>query len=397
MPFSPFILYVVALLPIICTTSLPLSLSSSSSELIVQQPCTKKNRCVDCAIIGGGPAGLATSIAIANASPSSTIAIFERDNFEPKGASIQISKLGFDSIKKLEESVIPLLDEVSVPVYEVETNSWTGDDKQHDAAAAVNNNNEQKLKVDAPRTVMNKIHLWHDVRIIFANQACQIYANNQRRHGDGESLLNTNCNLIDIRPLTGEEDGDSRFELTFKHATSGEEITIRTRYLFAADGTKSKVRNILPKEPNILLPENKSVWRGMAPNINAHGKATFYRGTSDDNTAGRSALVFPGGKDAGSSWTVISDVEDGKSESIAEAKARVLKVIQTTMGRENCRLMTNIIQDSNIVIENKLFVRDFNQPWESSYDGLIYLGDAAHPVRPTGQGAALAFEDAAVL
>ena len=27
----------------------------------------------------------------------------------------------------------------------------------------------------------------------------------------------------------------------------------------------------------------------------------------------------------------------------------------------------------------------------------LYVGDAAHPVRPTGQGTALAFEDAAVL
>ena len=173
-------------------------------------------------------------------------------------------------------------------------------------------------------------------------------------------------------------------------------MTVRTKYLFACDGIKSQVRELLPSEPDILLSENKSVWRGMAPHFNAKGRATFYRGTVDDSTAGRSALVFPGGKGAGSSWTVISDIEDGKSESIEEAKARVLKVVQT-MGTENCNLLTKIIQDSNVVVENKLHVRDFDIPWESAYDGLIYLGDAAHPVRPTGQGAALAFEDAAVL
>jgi len=39
-------------------------------------------------------------------------------------------------------------------------------------------------------------------------------------------------------------------------------------------------------------------------------------------------------------------------------------------------------------------VRDFEKPWNSAYDGLIYVGDAAHPVRPTGQGMALALEDA---
>ena len=53
-------------------------------------------------------------------------------------------------------------------------------------------------------------------------------------------------------------------------------------------------------------------------------------------------------------------------------------------GTDNCNLFTKVINDSNIVIENKLHVRDFDQPWESAYDGLIYLGDAAH-----GQGLAL--------
>ena len=345
---------------------------------------------------------LATSIAISNASPSSTIAIYEQDAFEPKGASIQISRSGFDSIKQLDASILPKLEAVSVPVTDVETKSWAGDDNDTEQQTAVVVNQlpggirstlkrvSTKAKKIIFRAVLNRIHLWHDVRIIFANQACEIYANNQ---GNTEPLLNPNCKLIGIRSLI---EGEDRFELAFQHATSGEEMTVRTKYLFACDGIKSQVRELLPSEPDILLSENKSVWRGMAPHFNAKGRATFYRGTVDDSTAGRSALVFPGGKGAGSSWTVISDIEDGKSESIEEAKARVLKVVQT-MGTENCNLLTKIIQDSNVVVENKLHVRDFDIPWESAYDGLIYLGDAAHPVRPTGQGAALAFEDAAVL
>ena len=82
-----------------------------------------------------------------------------------------------------------------------------------------------------------------------------------------------------------------------------------------------------------------------------------------------------------------------------EAKRRVLKVIET-MGEDNpdYKLLEQIIHDSSAVIENKLHVRDFeNAPWESSYDGLIYIGDSAHPVRPTGEGTALAFEDGNVL
>uniref|UniRef100_A0A7S1BDK5 FAD-binding domain-containing protein n=1 Tax=Corethron hystrix TaxID=216773 RepID=A0A7S1BDK5_9STRA len=60
-------------------------------------------------------------------------------------------------------------------------------------------------------------------------------------------------------------------------------------------------------------------------------------------------------------------------------------------------LLKRAVDESPIIIENKLHVRDFEQPWESAYDGLIYIGDSAHPVRPTGEGTALAFEDANVL
>ena len=37
---------------------------------------------------------------------------------------------------------------------------------------------------------------------------------------------------------------------------------------------------------------------------------------------------------------------------------------------------------------------DFSQPWASAAPRVAYLGDAAHPLRPTGEGTALAFEDA---
>ena len=371
---------------------------------------------VDCAIIGGGPAGLATSIALSKSSPQSTIAIFERDNFEPKGASIQISKPGWISINKLDSSIVSKLEDASVPVTDVEIKSWHSEPNTNTDLVS-----GEELETDGSRgpskparAVINRIHLWHDVRIIFANRACELYEikNKHRRSSKYKKpigLLNANCILVGIRPLLESDDEGYRFELTFNDAnnnrssssSSDEEkkiTVIKAKYLFACDGTKSQVRAILPNEPDVLLAENKSVWRGMAPTFNTHGKATFYRGTSDDNTAGRSALLFPGGKGAGASWTVISDIEDGKSTSINEARERALKVIETMApGGDNCNLFTNIIQNSNTVIENKLHARDFDQPWESSYDGLIYVGDAAHPVRPTGQGTALAFEDAAVL
>ena len=381
---------------------------------------------IDCAIIGGGPASFVTAIAISKASPSSSIAIFEKDAFQPKGASIQISNSGWKSIKELDESLVQKLEDTGVPVTGVGMKSWKYDSNDDNGAEGNGENaikiflkkNLSKVKSKATQILFSrairKTHLWHDVRVALRDHAIKTYDVTEADESSGDrSLLNLNCALEEIHPLhnddkDGEGDND-RFELTLINTQNGEEKKVRAKYLFACDGTKSKVRSVLPNEPDILLAENKSVWRGMAPNVSTSGKATFFIGKSDSDTAGRSALIFPGGKDAGSSWTVISDIENGKSTSTEEARKRVLKVIDT-MGMSGTEASTTesgnnneyaqlkqAIDDSSIIIENKLHVRDFDQPWESAYDGLIYIGDSAHPVRPTGEGTALAFEDANVL
>ena len=74
----------------------------------------------DCAIIGAGPAGLAIAIAISKSSPSSSITIFERDGFQPKGASIKISKSGWESIKNVDPSLMNELKKTGVPVTSIE-------------------------------------------------------------------------------------------------------------------------------------------------------------------------------------------------------------------------------------------------------------------------------------
>lgn len=362
-------------------------------------------KCIDCAIIGGGPAGLATSIAISNSSPSSSIAIFERDGFQRKGASIQISKSGWTSITDLDSndgSLVTKLEETGVPVTAVEFKPWKS--LEEDAVKITWSGRFRygmkkaltKLKDISTqmlfRSILNRTHSWHDVRVVLRDHAEKLCSSNSK------PLVNLNFNLENIQVLSPRNQDEARFELTFNNIENGTKRKVLTKYIFACDGTNSKVRSILPNEPDILLAEDKSVWRGMAPNISTSGKATFYKGMSNGNTAGRSALIFPGGKNAGSSWTVISDIQDGRANSDEESRRRVLKVIETMeMGSKNYKVFKKAIDDSPIIIENKLYVRDFEKPWESSYDGLIYIGDSAHPVRPTGEGTALAFKDANVL
>ena len=371
----------------------------------------QQHRIIDCAIIGGGPGGLATAIAISKSSPSSSIAIFERDGFQPKGASIQISSSGWKSLANLDSSVVPKLEDTGVPVTAVDLRSWTNvkeEDEKNSRLKKYIKKPLTKLKSRITQFLFSKVvsrtHLWHDVRVVLRQHAEELYTSDDSK--SKAAFINLNLNLEYIQSLStgtssssssSQDDDEARFELIFKNAESGEEMKVRTKYVFACDGTNSKVRSILPNEPDTLLSENKSVWRGMAPNIPT-STATFYRGQQDSDTAGRSALIFPGGKSAGSSWTVISDVEDERANTEEESRRRVLKVVET-MGTnsENYKRMKQVIDDSNIIIENKLQVRDFDKPWESSYDGLIYIGDSAHPVRPTGEGTALAFEDANVL
>jgi len=390
---------------------------------------------VDCAIIGGGPAGLAAAIAVAKASPASTIAVFERDSFRPKGATIQISKPGWRSLRELDAlgkgdgagSLVQKLKGTGVPVTSLEIKPWN-DDPDKNGGDQKQTSKRARLQKRIPSLLLETVvpfffrlflrrpltytHLWHDVRTTLAEQAQAVYAGNRQHRtaateGDPDlPLLNLNLSLGKIRFLAPDNERGCRFELSFQDATTEAQAPTRivhARYVVACDGTQSRTRALLPDEPYILLAENKSVWRGVAPNIDSQGKATMYQSDgADPATAGRSALIFPGGKGAGSSWTIISDVDDAsarKSATDAEARRRVLTVVASmgSSGGGDAELFRRAIADSPLVIENKLHVRDFDQPWASAYDGLVYAGDAAHPVRPTGEGLALAFEDARVL
>jgi 2-polyprenyl-6-methoxyphenol hydroxylase-like FAD-dependent oxidoreductase len=352
-------------------------------------------QCVDCAIIGGGPAGLTASIAISKAAPSASIAIYERDNFQPKGATIIISDDGWESIKEMDPILVNKLKKTRVAITSLETKPWRG--KEVKAATYTGSRLFLKKIKDTLSKIWLKIgiasslrllfkgairyaHLWHDVRTVLAARAKDVYP-----AGRNNPLLNPNCSLDNIQTINTSGETGARFAITVNE--NGQPKTVHAKLVIACDGSMSRVRSLLPNEPDILIDEQKSVWRGLTPK-SANGKATF----RTDKDTGRSAVLFPAGKGAGASWTVISHIQAGKSETQAQARSRLAKVIHDV--DEDFK---QAVDDSPFIIENKLFVRDFDKPWNSSYDGLAFAGDAAHPVRPTGEGIALALEDAKVL
>ena len=376
-----YTLWIYALFQLAIVSTVAFSATPGGESLTAGRP--KVIQCVDCAIVGAGPAGLSASIAISKSAPSASIAVYERDSFQPKGASVSIFPTGWISLEELDPVLVTRMKKTGTPVTDVEIKQWKGGDNANADAEAVGEGTEEK---EEEPTVFAYAHLWHDIRMVLATRAKEIYPVS---NSNGNDIFHLNSSLVDIKPLELNDETNhhgARFEITVNE--NGQENIMQAKFLIACDGTMSKVRSLLPNEPDILIDEKKSVWRGCVPTLSTKGKATMYA----DKETERSALIWPAGKNAGSSWTVISKVQDGKAETVEQARSRLLSVIED-MDED----FKQLVVDSPMVIENKLHVRDYDKPWKSSYDGLIYVGDSAHPVRPTGQGTALAFEDCKVL
>lgn len=87
---------------------------------------------LDVAIVGGGPTGLACALALLRAAamrssaPRSSIGIFESDSFEPKGASIVLSKTGWKTLKCIDKGTYKDAKSCSVPISLVSMRNFSG-------------------------------------------------------------------------------------------------------------------------------------------------------------------------------------------------------------------------------------------------------------------------------
>ena len=93
-------------------------------------------------LVGGGPCGLATAIALNLARPTLNICVFERDDLGPKGASIQISKSGWTALKAIDRVVSRRIRrETGTPVTGVRLMDFDGKTNQLPRPAQVPNIN----------------------------------------------------------------------------------------------------------------------------------------------------------------------------------------------------------------------------------------------------------------
>lgn len=297
------------------------------------------------------------------------VEVFESDAFAPKGASIAISKYGWAALKAIDLDAARLIRATGEPVTRISLKSLGGASltpapvRAFMAIVGVLFGLLRRLGI---RRGLWLTHLWHDVREVLR----------QRVQARGIALR-PSMKLVAL----SQPEGDSFVRLGFE---DGEEVA--ARLVLACDGASSACRRLLASEPNdLLLDEGKSVWRGQALGLDTGGEATFYK----DET-GRSGLVFPAGAGQGSSWTLICNSVAGRSASSEEARARLTAALPAELDRT----LRQAIDSSPLMIEGKLQTRDFTKPWASATPRVAFLGDAAHPLRPTGEGTALALEDA---
>lgn len=89
---------------------------------------------VDIAIIGAGPGGLAAALAVKNrlssATNNATVAVYERDQLEVKGASVTISPSGWENIRRVDPELEERIRRTGVQVTSVDIRNFVTEKKK---------------------------------------------------------------------------------------------------------------------------------------------------------------------------------------------------------------------------------------------------------------------------
>ena len=120
--------------------------------------------------------------------------------------------------------------------------------------------------------------------------------------------------------------------LTFNDGTK-----IAASMVLACDGTFSTVRTLqsdtatgtINATKPFLIDEQKTVWRGTAPNINTRGMSTFYIAQDEANVKGATANIFPAGRTTdGSSLSIIMPTSlPGRATGSEDARQRLKQAL----------------------------------------------------------------------
>jgi 2-polyprenyl-6-methoxyphenol hydroxylase-like FAD-dependent oxidoreductase len=357
---------------------------------------------LDIAIVGGGPSGLSVALALLRGAPlaTSNIALFESDSFQPKGASIVMSRSGWDALRCIDPVVCRRAQRNGAPVSALLFKDFSGNPKLPRPVRWLVWSLYPFLRALGLGIV--KGNGWHDLRDVLRNGVVEAslplgYSTGSDGHQDDKKkLIRAGEKLLEID--TSSQEG--RVLLTFD---GGKQVS--ASLVIACDGAFSKVRECLdkiktaslPTEP-FLLDQHKTVWRGTAPTVDAKNIATFYVASPQGSGEGESATccIFPAGRTTpGSSISIIMASVPGRASSSDDARKRLDSAL-AKLGVPIDDLVRRTIDGVDHMLEHRLHTRNFDAypSLESGEERIGFLGDSAHPLRPTGEGIGIAMEDA---
>lgn len=352
---------------------------------------------VDIAIIGGGPCGLATALALRRVSclRDASIAVFERDHLEPKGAAIVMQPMGIDALDAIDRRLVPEMRHRAARMFGMahltaEELSSKGADGGLPAGfrhpfrkRPIRERFVKWLARIGCRLRLRRSGLrsfnWHDVRSVLAKRVLTTCGPETMRLGHTLKAVRTARKGVDLTFGVELADGEDQHTVTY-----------RARLVCSADGVRSMTRRCWPgADTKTATPDGRSTWYGLAPRLRLGDRLARVVSHNDCRLT-----VFPACGGRGVSFAASAASVPGHAASPSEAAERLL----SSAPRELRPTLAPLLDATPHVVETKLMSRDFARPWASPSHRLCFLGDAAHPMRPTfGYGTSLALEDAAVL
>ena len=186
------------------TTAVALSSSSSFSQGRMTNPNSAVVEALDVAIIGGGPSGLATALALMRGAPTAcrNLAVFEADTFTPKGASIVVSKPGWRALRCIDKAVYRKAKRDGAPVAAFYFKDFSGQNRlPRIARFFIGSLLYPVLRL--LRTGLVRANGWHAVREIL-RQGCldarrDLGFDSDHDNNCAPSLIRSNMTLTDVR------------------------------------------------------------------------------------------------------------------------------------------------------------------------------------------------------
>ncbi|KAK9815182.1 hypothetical protein WJX73_010106 [Symbiochloris irregularis] len=346
-------------------------------------------RQVDVAIVGGGPVGLFTAVALRKAFPGKTIQVYERSSsYRVCGAGINLDLGGMKAFRAVDPDLFDFFQEAVAQIIPPRSRNAT-DEVQ---ASAVLSNHEN--------------YGFHTGLIGWYEIVEALYK------ALPEGVVQTSHQLEGV-----ESCSDGASKLLFKDQPS-----VRAQLLIGADGYFSPTRQaVMQDEPpdfaNVIVFRARVPWSkelGIGQGLshvrvergekivmmmyNLKDNVTVWTFTIDADKAREAGVAYDPESYTSSRVQQTASVQNQHSQD-SEAYKRCLQLAKATLPQTE-----HIVADTDpsAVVEHGLFTRPGEKVAALAETGwgkgmVTFIGDAAHSMRPTGQGLNTGLEDVTVL